>query len=113
MPSSKIGCICSLRLKFNEILNTVASKFGHLIMNINDCNQEKDFDQQGNPSPQGAGVFWQQVDFLIESFDNKKIELLPTGKNRGNPIYEEEESKFCLSHPVLKTRTFNTKSLSH
>ena len=76
-PSSKIGRICVTRLRFNEALNNTVAKMDNHIMNITYCNQEADFNPYRNLTPQSAKIFWQQLDSLIERFDNRKIELLP------------------------------------
>ena len=75
-----MGRICANRLKFNEILNDVAAEMGHLIMNITDCTLDHHFHNCGYLTKTGKRVFWQQLDNLLEQFDNKKIMLLPAPK---------------------------------
>ena len=55
-PSSKIGRICANRLRFNEAMNVVTRNNEQLIMNVNNCNQESDFNNLGNPTQGGKGI---------------------------------------------------------
>ena len=98
-PTSRIGNMCAARLKYNEALNTAVAEVGHNIMNITDCSEKGDFNNLGQITTQGTRVFWQQVDFLLEQFDARKIKLLPapvkeryyssTSKEKGNHQYRQ------------------------
>ena len=79
-PSSRMGRLCANRLKFNEVLNDIAAEMGYLIMNITDCTLDHHFDNWGYLTKTGKRVFWQQLNNLLEQFDNKKIMLLPAPK---------------------------------
>ena len=107
-PTSKIGRICAIRAKFNEILNDAVTHVEHRIMNVMMCSLEKHFNEKGELTPTGQKVFWQEVDNLIERYDTNQIMLLPkqprrTQNRKGQQLnqndyyhYEEQERRFVL-----------------
>ena len=58
-PSTKIGKLCAIRARFNEILNTAVARCDQHIMNVATCSVEENFDQWGNLSECGKKAFWQ------------------------------------------------------
>ena len=78
---AKISKVYALHPKFNNALNDCAAKLDQYIMTINSCNGYDHFDHCGNLSSKGKKTFWEEIDELIEWFDNGKIKLLPNPKN--------------------------------
>ena len=99
-PTSKIGRRCAIRMKFNEILNDAAAHVEHNIMNITTCSLEHHYDHWGELSPSGQTVFWQELDHLLERFDNKEIMLLPKKpqKNSGDRN-QGSEQQYLMPQP--------------
>ena len=73
----KIATACALRRKFNDILNESAARLNHHVMNISNCSSPDHFDQFSNLTHKGKSEFWNEVDNLIERFDQRKITLQP------------------------------------
>ena len=74
----RLGKICSVRTKFNEVLNDVAARHEHYIMNVNVCDRRDHFDLCGNLSEKGKKILWGELDHLMERFDRNDIQLLPS-----------------------------------
>ena len=68
---SKIAMACSLRNKFNNILNEGASKQGHKIMNLKACCTLTDFDASGNLTLSGKTVLWHEIDDLMARYEDE------------------------------------------
>ena len=69
--------ICSMRGKFNTILEEETAAAKYHILSILSCNTEDCFDPQGKLSFKGKQKYWLELDDLLERFDKKKIDLLP------------------------------------
>ena len=67
----------SLQAKFNNTLNDVAYDSDHSIMSTDAFDSESHFDLLGNLNQYGQYTFWKQLNFLLERFDKKKVELTP------------------------------------
>ena len=78
---SKLHLLFGLRSKFNESLNAAVAEIGQKMMTITSCNTRDHFDFWGNLSVRGKLDYWQEMDELLDLFDQCKIKLLPTPKN--------------------------------
>ena len=74
--NSQMEKVVSLRAKFNNALNEVALNAGHSILSIDACDSENHFDLLGNLNHYGQYTYWKQVNYLLENFDKKKVDLL-------------------------------------
>ena len=74
---SKMANICSLRNKFNDLLNETASHTEGKILFIKTCDNPDCFDHFGNLSSKGKRAFRIEVDDLIKKFDTNKVKLMP------------------------------------
>ena len=101
-----MGRICAIRTKYNQILNDVAAEREHHIMNITDCTFQEHFTVWGQMSVAGQGMFWQQLDNLVEEFDAGRIELLPA--KRGSNTNNTSGASHTQNHrPVSHTSAKN------
>ena len=76
-PESRMGKICYLRSKFNDLLNEAAARQEQHIMNIKCCQNFEHFQRSGELSAKGKAAFWAEVDDLLERFDRGKVKLIP------------------------------------
>ena len=76
-PGSQMEKIVSLRSKFNNALNDIAYDTEHSILSVDSCNSESHYDLLGNLNHFGQCMYWRKVDFLMQEFNKKKVELLP------------------------------------
>ena len=72
---SKLEAICSLRPKFNEILNEAVARQDNRILSIKGCESSECFERSGKLSLKGKTVFWQEMDNLLERYDRNKVKL--------------------------------------
>ena len=77
IEGSYLAKICTLRAKFNELLNDAAARQGNHVLSIRSLNNEQFFDVKGNLSETGRAAYWWELDELIEMFELKKVKLLP------------------------------------
>ena len=111
-PSSKM---CVVRTKYNEALNYAVAEIGHNIMNVNECCLPEHYDNWGKLIETGNGIFWQQVDDLIEQFDNNKIMLLPAAKivNSRTAAVDHHRMAAKASKILMKTEDNNNSASSY
>ena len=69
---SSIAKVCKMRSKFNEIINEIAARQGNKIINLKSCYSLQDFDRLGNLSARGKTMLWQEIDDIIERFEDPK-----------------------------------------
>ena len=74
---SKMANICSMKTKYNELLNEVVAHFEYNILCIRSCRSPDDFDIRGSLSSKGKSNFWWELNELIEKFEMGKVKLLP------------------------------------
>ena len=77
--------VCTLRTKFNKILNKAAAKVNHYILVVRNCsNNPSNFQRNGLLSAKGKAIFWEEIDELLERFDAKQVGLHPKiNENKG------------------------------
>ena len=77
--NSKLAAVCSMRNKFNEILNEAIVRQNNKIMHLKSCITLDHFDCMGNLSSKGKSEIWYEIDEIIERFDkgDPKMKLLP------------------------------------
>ena len=73
---SKAAKTCTMRTKFNNLLNELVAEEKHYIMGIESCSTEDCFDSFGKLSTKGKYHYWTEMTELLEKFDKKKIKLL-------------------------------------
>ena len=98
---SKLDNLYSLRAKFNESLKAAVAEISQKMLTITSCNTRDHFDFWGNLSVRGKLDFWQEIDELLDLFDQHKIKLLPTPKNP-NQLQNHSDSQNRSSDPDLK-----------
>ena len=76
-PGSKLEAYCSIRTKFNDILNACAARQEQHILTIRSCFTLDHFDQWGKLTTKGKSSFWIELDDLMERFEKREIKLLP------------------------------------
>ena len=54
---SKMAKVCTLRSKFNELINEVAARTNSYVLSVRNCNKPKHFDHFGNLSSKGKRTF--------------------------------------------------------
>ena len=67
---SRMAGFCSIRPKFNDIINECASRNGHKVLHISTCNTFNNFDRMGNLTPQGKSSLWHEIDDAIERYED-------------------------------------------
>ena len=73
---SKMEVICSIRPKFNDILNDAVAGVNQYILSIRSCCLKDHFDHWGSYlSYKGKIDFWSEMDELLERFDNNQVKL--------------------------------------
>ena len=74
---SKMESICSLRTKFNNVLNEAAVRQDAKVLSIRSLSMLEHFDPCGNLSRKGKTAFWYEMDNLIDRFENDGLQLKP------------------------------------
>ena len=85
--------VCSMRTKFNNLIDEEVAAFDYHVINILACSTEDCFDPQGKLTPKGKRRYWQQLDELIEKFDKKKIALVPQSYGEQNHMRDQERGR--------------------
>ena len=75
---SRMEKVVSLRTKFNNAINDAAYDRQHSILSVDVCDSEAHFDLLGNLNHMGQFMFWKQVNFLLQEFDRKNVNLAPS-----------------------------------
>ena len=90
--------ICALRGKFNDLLNAAAARNDNKILSIRSLSNPVYFDVKGNLSESGRDVYWEELDELIEHFENDKVKLRPmvTAKKLSNSRKEADRNEDLL-----------------
>ena len=81
---SKAAKLCTMRSKFNNILNEIVAAEGHYILGIESCSTADCFDSFGKLSTKGKYHYWSEMLELMEKFDKKKIKLVPIPYRKKN-----------------------------
>ena len=76
---SRLANICSMRSKFNKILNEAAARQDAKIMDLCSCTTLDHFDRNGNLSNKRKMAIWYEIDDIIERYDSNdpNTKLLP------------------------------------
>ena len=86
---TKLEKLCRIRPVFNELINEAAARQQNKVMTIKSCNLLEHFDQWGNLTASGREAYWQEVDSLLEQFDQGNLKF---------------NLKICKLHPDASTR---------
>ena len=84
---SKMAKLCTFRVKFNDLLNEAVGRKGNYVLSVRSCTNPSNFNHWGTLSMQGKEVFWQEIDQLIEKFENDKVKLEPRGNKKSGQFY--------------------------
>ena len=88
---SKMAWVCTLRNKFNELLNESAARTNAKILSIHNCTSPDDFDHFGKLSRKGRLTFWLKLDDLLQRFEENKVKLIP--KVEGTTKYSGRDNR--------------------
>ena len=103
---SKAESICSLRRKFNEILNEAVARQGNNILTVKSCDAPEHFDRSGKLSTLGRKTYWEEIDYLIERFDHNKVKLFPKLKNNSDHRLLHHDSQPRRKMPTPPPRCY-------
>ena len=103
--------LCSLRNKFNDILNEEANRHDSKVMFIKSCDKPEHFDHYGNLTGKGKITFWFELDDLLNRFNANKVKLLPKLTYRKNRQASARTDHSRMSS--LSPRNHNIKSEVH
>ena len=107
---SLMAKVCSLRKKFNDLLNMAAARKEAKVLTIRSCNSPQHFEASGALSTKGKLAFWWEVDELIERFEMNKVKLLPRINNNTNT--NNGDYDHTSQHRTFQNTTYHNDNFS-
>ena len=74
---SNMSAVCGWMSKFNYALNDAVAKNDLNIMTIMSRNGPEHYDRWRNLSEKGKSTFWDEINDLLERFNEGKVKLVP------------------------------------